>query len=429
MGVLPPLFYIFLAKNFFKKFRFVSGSGKYHMLKQIALGSVKSLSNQILNGRLIYILIGLWMIVRLTEYSTIIVSNHSAFHYQLKINKILCILFVLFYLYKWIFDSKDKLNLICCLFFVVVCCCLRKLSCTTLVFDLFFIPLFLCQFLDKKTFYKYVLLSLCLFLLIIISLYFFGFTHDLANFTRQTGTSRYAFGLRHPNSLGFCAVLFCFFYVLLKENIKSYDFLLFIALAYFCYKVPNSMTSSALIILLTVCGICIKLFLGKPLSKRHNLLILFLYLSLVALVVFFTYYISFTEAFKSYLLNMPGSIWARFELGRKGYEMFGFTLFGKFYEFHSVINDIIKTTGPVYVWLVLDCAYFFIPIVHGVIVFLIFLAMLIWSLIRGVLSHKYLYALIIFIVVLYGVSENVIFSAVMMPVFAYTFFSSVKDKS
>lgn len=429
MGEFCSPFLYILSKEFLQKFRFVSDSTKYHMLKQITLGSVKSLSNQILNGRLIYILISFWLIVKLTEFSTISFYYPSVLIWQIKINKVLSILFFLFYLYKWIFDSKDKLNLICCLIFVLASYYLGKFSNTQLVFDLFFIPLFLCQFLDRKIFYKYILLSLCLFLLIFISLYFIGVTHDLANFTRQPGIRRYAFGLMHPNGLGFCAVLFSFFYVLFKENIKLYDCLLFIALSYFCYKVPNSVTSSALIFLLAICGICTRIFFRKPLSNRLNLLVLLLFLSLVVSVIFFTYYITFTETFRPYLQNMPGAIWARFELSRKGYEMFGFTLFGKYYEFYTVIANIVKTTGPVNVWLILDCAYFYLPIIHGVIVFLIFMTMLIWALIRGVLCHKYLYALIVFLVVLYGVSENIIFRSVMMPIFAYTYFSSVKYRS
>ena len=73
-------------------------------------------------------------------------------------------------------------------------------------------------------------------------------------------------------------------------------------------------------------------------------------------------------------------------------------------------------------WVILDCSYFYLPIIHGLIVYAIYLGMVFTSLIRGILKKEYFYALLIVVIVIYGVSETVIFRAVMMPFFAYTFF-------
>ena len=91
-----------------------------------------------------------------------------------------------------------------------------------------------------------------------------------------------------------------------------------------------------------------------------------------------------------------------------------------------MIISIVQQHGPKAVWLILDCTYFYLPIIHGLIVYAIFMFMLIWSFVRGIVDQKYLYALIMFVIVLYGVSETMIFRSVMMPLFAYTFFSSLK---
>lgn len=401
------------------------------MIKLVSFNTIKSLFNPRLFDSLIYYLICLWMMIKLVNFTAIYNFYPSSYFLLIKISRVLCFCFVLFYIYKWNDILKNKCNLLFCFIFLLVSYFFNKYTKTQLVFDLFFIPLFLCQFLNREKFYKYILLSFCLFIIFLMCLYFSGFILDSEVFVRQNGIKRYSFGFAHPNSLGFYIVLFCLLYALLKTTYKLYDYLIFIALAFFCYKVPNSITSSTSISLLVFFIFLSNCFLRKKTSTKINLVILFISLLLVASVLFFTYYITFTETFKTYLQSLPGSIWARFELSKKGYEIFGFSLLGKYDEFRAMIVDIIQHHGRKAVWLILDCTYFFLPIIHGLIVYVIFLLMLIWSLVRGILAQKYLYALIIIGIVIYGVSETTIFSPVMMPLFAYTFFSTFKnnDKS
>lgn len=396
------------------------------MQKQALLNSVKRLFNPKFIDNLIYVLIGFWLIVKLIDFTTISISYQAVYTFQIKISKVLCVCFFLYYLYKWCDCSKVKLNLILCVIFLIAAYFLNKYTKTQLVYDLFFIPLFICQFLNKEKFYKYVLVSFCLFFVIELCLYFSGYVHDSDTFFRQNGMRRYALGFIHPNALGFYVMLFCLYSVMLKTSFKFYDYLIFLVLAYFCYKIPNSITSASLIFLLAVFVFLSNIFLRKNLSKKINYLLLILSLLSVALVLFFTYYITFTEAFKADLQSLPGSIWARFELSKKGYEIFGFSLLGKYDEFIAMAVSIIQNYGPKAMWLILDCTYFYLPIIHGLIVYAIFMFMLIWSFVRGIVDQKYLYALIMFVVVIYGVSETTIFRSVMMPLFAYTFFSSLK---
>lgn len=396
------------------------------MLRQIVLSSAQKLVNLKINDKLVYLIISFWLITKLIDFTTLYASYQSVFFLQLKINRALCFLLVLLYLFKWKDGARDKLNLIGCIIFVTASYYLNKFTKAQLVFDLFFIPLFLCQFLDKKKFYKYILIFFCLFFLASLCLYSFDLIKDSQIFLRAPGVRRYALGYIHPNALGFYVLVFCFYYVMFKTTFRIFDYVLLVVLAFFCYKVPNSITSSSLIILLSFFVLCSNLFLRKKLCKRTNLILLFLSLTFVTAVLFFTYYITFTETFKSYLQNMPGSIWARFELSKKGYEIFGFSLFGRYMDFLTMAVGLIQKYGPNGMWLILDCSYFYLPINHGIIVFMIFMAMLVWSLVRGVLNHQYLYALIIIVMVIYGVSETTIFRPMMMPVFAYTFFSATK---
>ena len=218
------------------------------------------------------------------------------------------------------------------------------------------------------------------------------------------------------------AFLFCLYYALLKTKIKIFDCIIFIAFAFFCYKVPNSITSSCLLLLLLICCFVANFLTKMSLNNNQNKLLLLFLIAVVLLILFTTYYITFTASFKNVLQNMPGAIWARFELSKVGYDIFGFSLFGKFIEYYTIAVAEMKKYNVREWWVILDCSYFYLPIIHGLIVYAIYLGMVFTSLIRGILKKEYFYALLIVVIVIYGVSETVIFRAVMMPFFAYTFF-------
>ena len=379
----------------------------------------------------IYVFIGLWLILRFFEYCTHIFSQIPSYYFfQLKLTKFLCACFVIYYLVKWHDYSRSKLHIVFCIIFVLLSYYLNKYTQTQLVFDLFFIPLFLCKFLSKDKFYLSVLISILLFIILNISLNYFRFLQNPQVFVRNnTGDVRYSFGFVHPNLLGFVVFLFCLYYALLKTKIKIFDYIIFIAFAFFCYKVPNSITSSCLLVLLFLFCLIANGISRLSLSKNQNLLVLLFLLTVVLLILFFTYYITFTSSFKTTLQNMPGCIWARFELSKVGYDMFGFSLFGKFVEYYTIAVSEMKKYKINEWWVILDCSYFYLPIIHGLIVYSIYLAMLFASLVRGVLKKEYLYAFLMVLIAIYGVSETVIFRAVMMPLFAYTFFSTVKEEA
>lgn len=398
------------------------------MQKQVLLNSIKGIFNPKFIDYLIYILIGFWFFIRLTDFASFTFSIRQVYILQIKFTRGLTILFVLIYFYKWLTFSKDKFNFLLCVIFLLTSYFLNKFAKTQLVFDLFFIPLFLCQFLYKEKFYKYVLVSFCLLFILVIIMHYLGYSQDIAYFSRSEGIRRYTLGFAHPNGLGFIIALFSIFYVILKTKFKFYDYFLLFVFSSFCYFVPNSVTSSCIIILLAVSVFLSHYISRRKFDRKSTYVILFLCLFIVGTVLFFTYYITFTENFKEYVQILPGSMWARFELSKKGYDILGFSLLGKYDEYCAMTLSIAQKYGFQAVWLILDCSYFYLPIVHGFFVFGIYLAMIIYSLIRGVMRQDFLYAFILVVIVVYGVSETTIFRPVMMPLFAYPFFFYSKKK-
>ena len=382
--------------------------------------------NKILDNT-IYILIGFWLILRFFEVCTSLYSYPLLQIFQHKATNVLNTCFVLYFLYKLLFEHRCKIHLILCLLFVIVSYFLYKLTKTPLVFDLFFIPLFMCQFLSKERFYKVVVVSILFFSVTTFILFCMGYLHSPEVFTRSNGKIRYYFGFIHPNLLGCTAFLLCLYIILIKKNLSLGGYFLLALVAIFCYIVPNSITSSVLVLLSACICFFIKHFYRENINAKAKYKILSVFLAVVIGVLVLNYYITFTGAFKTVLQNMPGSIWSRFELSKIGYDLFGFSLFGKYFDFYSFVSTQLKDNNSSQFYLVLDCAYFYLPIIHGIIVYFIYIGMLIYCLCRSILKNEYLYASLFVVIVLYGVSETIIFRSFMMPLFAYTFFKNSKS--
>ena len=123
--------------------------------------------------------------------------------------------------------------------------------------------------------------------------------------------------------------------------------------------------------------------------------------------------------FKQYLVNMPGAIWARFELSKMWFDNLGISLFGDF----ASIKDLALRKVIVCV----DCVYFHLPIYYGYAVYIFYMLVLLYILVRSVLRYEYLLAFIIVLTVIYGVSEKLACLASFMPIYAYLFCSSYSD--
>ena len=269
----------------------------------------------------------------------------------------------IFFLYCYLYKIEKKYLLFAALF-VFVFFIIKSFSYSHLSFHLFFIPLFLSQFVDKKRLCN-ILLIISVFYLCIIIIGNFFLDFQTEQFIRN-GQVRYSLGFSHPNFLGFVVILISFFLILRKEKVSLFD-LFFISLSIvFLYYIPRSMTSVILLTLLLCFLFCIYFYKSKIDAffdnKRRKLLLLYVVVSIFLLTLFFTYYVAFTDFGKNIFLKMPGSIWARFDLGRIAYEKYGLSLFGTPIE--SIFPDPSKNITE---YFVVDCAYFYIPINYGIV--------------------------------------------------------------
>ena len=364
----------------------------------------------------IYLGLLVWFVIKAFDTTTYIFVYPNLFNFQKHISNFLFYLFVVFYLYQWIKCSKRKIELVLFFVFIVFSTISKKFSSNPLVFDLFFVPLFLAKYLDREKFLNIALLGLLLFFILDVSLYFTGFLPNLEKFYRSSlNIERMSLGLIHPNNVGFYSMLFCFLYVLKRKHFYVIDYLILIGFSIFCYKIPNSITTTCIILLLAIACLVDNYLLKNTLTKKYNNVLLWSILFVVGFVLFLTYFITFTGMFKQYLVNMPGEIWARFVLSKMWFDNLGISLFGDF----ASIKDLALRKVIVCV----DCVYFYLPIYYGYAVYIFYMLLLLYILVISVFRFEYLLAFIIVLTVIYGVSEKLACLASFMPIYAYLFCS------
>lgn len=353
-------------------------------------------------------------IFKLTEF-----AYTDLFKFFSKSLNIIRFLLVISYLYLLCYYSKSKSEFFLFILFIIFSFVINKKSHTEAIFDLFFIPFFIAKFIDRKVFLKWMMLSCLVFIFLFLTLFLCNYVHDSSEFYRNDEQLRHTFGFVHPNGLGFFTMLCTVLYVLRKNKANLVDFILLLLASAFCYVYPNSITST-LIIFFIAFSLALILFLHKyEFGNRLKYFVLGLSLFIICLILFFTYFITFSDFLKEFLLKMPGSIWARFYLSKASYHSFGFSFFGKYDEYKSILISGINKNSS---WsFPIDCAYFFIPIIHGMVTYLFFLGTLIILTVKSALMKEYLYSCVMICVFLYGVSENTIFTATFMPVYVYLF--------
>lgn len=364
----------------------------------------------------IYLGLLVWFVIKAFDNTTYIFVYPNLFNFQKHISNFLFYLFVVFYLYQWIKCSKRKIELVLFFVFIVFSTISKKFSSNPLVFDLFFVPLFLAKYLDREKFLNTALLGLLLFFILDLSLYFTGFLPNLEKFYRSSlNIERMSLGLIHPNHVGFYSMLFCFLYVLKRKHFYVIDYLILIGFSIFCYKIPNSITTTCIILLLAIACLVDNYLLKNTLTRKYNNVLLWSILFVVGFVLFLTYFFTFTGMFKQYLVNMPGEILARFELSKMWFDNLGISLFGDF----ASIKDLALRKVIVCV----DCVYFHLPIYYGYAVYIFYMLVFLYILVRSVFRFEYLLAFIIVLTVIYGVSEKLACLASFMPIYAYLFCS------
>lgn len=372
-----------------------------------------------LNDSPIIVLIAIMYSIHFFE-TTNLFNNEFFSSFFSRTDKFLRVLEIfIFFLYCYLY-KKDKKHLLLAVLFFFAFFIIKSFSDSHLSFHLFFIPLFLSQFVDRKRLCSVLLILSVLYLCIIFIGHFLGY-FQTEQFMRN-GQIRYSLGFVHPNSLGFAVIMLSFLLILRNESVRIID-LVFISLSIvFLYYIPRSMTSVVLLTIL-LCFLFFIYFYKSKLdaffdNKRRKILLFYFVVLLFLLTLFFTYFIAFTDFGKNVFLDMPGSIWARFDLGRIAYEKYGLSLFGT--QIDSVFPDPSKNITE---YFVVDCAYFYIPINYGVVSFLLYLSMIFILFKKASLNGDYIFVFVLMLILLYGVSETCILRPLIVPIFCCAFCS------
>ena len=136
-------------------------------------------------------------------------------------------------------------------------------------------------------------------------------------------------------------------------------------------------------------------------------------------IIIATYVVAFTEVGKDFLVNLPGSIWARFELGKVAFDRYGLSLFGT-----PIVNVFPDPDNNIFEYFVVDCAYFYFPINYGLVFFISFLFLFVITIYRSIKLKEYKFLIVLISMMIYGTSEILIAVPIMMPVYSYIFCKS-----
>lgn len=293
-----------------------------------------------------------------------------------------------------------------------------KTICSHMIFDLFFVALFLSKFLSAKRVYKLFLFALVVSVSAVLILYFlnlFPVYHD--KYYSSDGI-RYCWGFRHPNQLGLLTMVIGMLYVLVKERIYYYDCFVLLCLSLFCYEVPKSSSSFVILLLLSVFIKFAYYYEVNSVSIRTK--VIFFVLGLLFFIFFISsvYFVSFTNFGREILSSIKNTLFVRFSSGLQAYEEYGFSIWGQHIETSSTISSFLgnsKTT------LIVDCTYFLLPIEKGLVASFVFVWVYILSMVNAINKNRFRLYLLQLLVILYSITENVVINS---NIFIFLFISS-----
>ena len=219
----------------------------------------------------------------------------------------------------------------------------------------------------------------------------------------RLGRIRHSLGFSHPNQLGLsiCQLVSCHFY-LYRDNLRYRDFLFAIVAALFVYIVPNSQTSFIIVILLLITSLIYQYF-GKS-KADHFKLIGWLMISFAILFNVISVVFSTGPIKNTLLSEINAYLSYRFSWCYKTYSIYGVNWFG---------NDIAVTLAERTsrnllnlgnMWL--DNAYMTILLRYGILVYVIFSFLYIFTMIYLLNLKEYYLLILFFIFSVYGIMEN-----------------------
>lgn len=305
---------------------------------------------------------------------------------------------------------------------LVTCFCYFSLSFVTyryghswVLFDLFFIPLFLSKKLNLN-------IVIDIFFYVILIGTFVTITLDLCDclpkFSHEFHKGnqiRYNLGFSHPNSLGLMFMLIGMLLVLKIKQMNLVCFLLLVVLGSLSLLLPKSYSSAAIIYCMSLFSffkIIIK-YLSFAIPRK---LVYFFALGILTCIIAGAYAIALSDLLKEVSINMSQSLLARFSFGAKALAKFGFSLFGQ--DYHPVGTSAIMNGADPSTYFVVDCLYFYLPIFVGIIPSLVYLSLFYRAVWISVNRENYSLMFVLMMISVYSISEFL----VVFPLFMFVYF-------
>lgn len=318
---------------------------------------------------------------------------------------------VCLYFYCEYKNGFDKKRLLKSSFFIVIFLCSSYFSKSWawVLFDLLFIPVL---FSNYVSFNKVVTVSFFCFSAGTLLTILFNYLNIIPDvpFSRH-GSVRYPLGFSHPNNLGLFLMLISITSVFLCKKFSWYIYLLISILTVFCILVPKSYTPAYIMIMLLVGLPIVCKYERKGLSDsvKRNLFNVFIF-AFVILVVSI-YLIAIFGIGENIIRSLPGALWARFSSGYRALSEYGISILGQQVTLSKALFETNHNA------LILDCSYFFMPIVLGVIPTLLYFYLLFVSVKHSIYSLNLRLFFVQCLALFYGISETMIFS----PYFIFLF--------
>lgn len=357
------------------------------------------------------------MVLNILEFTPLMTENKQldyCVYKTLNFLRYVCIFLFLVYYFVW---KPHKKFLWIFIVFIISDYLFKKLANTHLLFELFFIPLCLSQFVRREKLYKILFISALLSLSAILIMYLVEILQPDTFFRGEQ--IRYTLGFSHPNSLGFISFYIAVLLILCRENFGLTSIFVLFGLALFNFTIPRSVTSAVLILFLLFSMLLIKIDGIRRILDQKNTILCFMVIGFFITIIIATYVVAFTEVGKEFLVNLPGSIWARFQLGKVAFDRYGLSLFGT-----PIVNIFPDPDNNIFEYFVVDCAYFYFPINYGLVFFISFLFLFVITIYRSIKLKEYKFLIVLISMMIYGTSEILIAVPIMMPVYSYIFCKS-----
>ncbi|WP_026670887.1 hypothetical protein [Butyrivibrio sp. AE3006] len=227
-----------------------------------------------------------------------------------------------------------------------------------------------------------------------------GMLHDYTMY--RSGIIRHSMGFSHPNQLGIKLFQYmgCHYFIHRNRMFNVGDYLLNLFLVIFTYRVTYSQTAYIGLILLLIFMI-----IRNSMKKSKKVASTVFKLVIVGSVIInvSSIYLSIFYVRNNHLMKTINKLLSfRFSCGSAVYRYYGLTLFGQ--PISTLVKD--KHYVGIFHQFYLDNAYMSILMRYGVIIYILFSVLLIYSMYSFFRTGNYTLVMLFFIYSIYGIMEK-----------------------